>query len=52
LAQGADLFAFFSTDHRRSMRDSIAGTVVILNAPKAIAVPESLPPLQSTSMFQ
>jgi hypothetical protein len=48
----ADIVAFLRTEHRRSMRDILAGTVVILRAPATIAVPEHLPPARSTSMFQ
>jgi uncharacterized RDD family membrane protein YckC len=48
----ADLSAFLSTDHRRSLRDIIAGTVVILRAPKTIEVPADPPPVTSTSMFR
>jgi uncharacterized RDD family membrane protein YckC len=47
-----DLLAFLTTDHRRSLRDIIAGTVVIMRTPKAIPVPQHTGPLKSTSMFQ
>jgi uncharacterized RDD family membrane protein YckC len=45
-----DLCAFLFTHDRRSLRDMIAGTVVVLKAPKAIDLTPA--PVKSSSMFR
>ncbi len=47
----ADLGSFYATAHRRSLRDLLAGTVVVLKVPESIAISQQAP-VKSTSMLQ